>query len=290
MPELPEVETVRRVLKTWLVGKRIIKCFPIYPNIIANMTPEEFALRIEGQEIKDIGRKGKYLLIYLENDVIISHLRMEGKYHLGYFGLRKENDEANHYFAPNVIDKKNKHVHLVFLLDDNRVLMYDDVRKFGRMNLVKKEELFLVPPLNKLGIEANSDDYSASYLFERLQKLKVTIKQALLNQELISGLGNIYVDEVLFLSKIKPTKEASKISLKKCQVILDNAKIVLNKAIELGGSTIRSYHFANGVDGKFQNELYVYGRANQECKFCGSKINKIKVGGRGTHYCPSCQK
>lgn len=290
MPELPEVETVRRVLKSWLIGKKIVKCFVIYPRMITNINKDEFIKRVEGQTITDVGRRGKYLLIKLENDVIVSHLRMEGKYHFGYFGERKDNDDqGDYYFSPAVNDIKNKHVHIVFLLDDNRVLMYDDVRKFGTMDLIKKDDLYDVPPLVNLGADANSDDVDANFLFKKFKGLKATIKQALLNQELLSGLGNIYVDEVLFLAKIMPTMSANKVSLDDIKLILEKSKIVLNKAIELGGSTIRSYHAANGVDGKFQNELYVYGRANQKCKFCDEMIVKIKVGGRGTHYCPKCQ-
>jgi formamidopyrimidine-DNA glycosylase len=292
MPELPEVETVRNVLKTWLIGRTIKKCYILYPKIVENnVSNEEFIKTVENQKIIDVLRKGKFLIIVLENNVLISHLRMEGKYHLGFYKERLDDDNPHdYYWMEGNHDIQNKHVHFILLLDDMRLLMYDDVRKFGRIMLSTLDECYTIPPLSNLGIDANLDNIDPNYLFEKLRKLKVTIKQALLNQQIISGLGNIYVDEVLFLSKILPSRSASQVSLEECDLILKNSKIVLDKAIRLGGSTIRTYHAANGVDGKFQNELYVYGRDNEKCLVCGTVIQKTKVGGRGTHYCPSCQK
>jgi formamidopyrimidine-DNA glycosylase len=291
MPELPEVETVRNVLKTWLIGRTIKKCFVLYPRIIEHATVDEFQKEVENQKIIDVLRKGKFLIIVLEHNVIISHLRMEGKYHLGFYQDRLEDNNPNdYYWKENNHESQNKHVHFILLLDDDRLLMYDDVRKFGRIMLSTLSECYEIPPLSNLGIDANLENIDPNYLYVKLRKLKVSIKQALLNQTIISGLGNIYVDEVLFLSKILPTRKANEVSLEECSTILKNAKVVLDKAILLGGSTVRTYHAANGVDGKFQNELYVYGRNEEKCLVCGTIIMKIKLGGRGTHYCPNCQK
>lgn len=274
MPELPEVETVRNVLKLWVKGKSIKSSSIFYDKVLENMVFDDFKIKIINQQIIDIERIGKYLLFILDDYVLLSHLRMEGKYYL-------LNDE--------VIDEKiKKHQIISFLLDDGSTLVYHDVRKFGRMKLLNKDNYLEDVSLKKLGKEPFYA--SDKELYEKIKNSNKPIKELLLDQSVMAGLGNIYVDEVLFLSKIHPLKKGKEIKLKECANLIKNSIIVLNKAIELGGSTIRSYHSGNKVDGRFQNELNVYGKKGHHCSCCNTLIEKTIVGGRGTHYCPKCQK
>lgn len=274
MPELPEVETVRKILNKWLIDKTIIAVDFFYDDVLSNMGIDEFKKKIINQKINNIGRRGKFLLFNLDNYVLLSHLRMEGKYY-----LVKEIEKNS---------KIDKHKICSFHLDDGNQLIYHDVRKFGRMKLLENESFELDPSLTNLGEEPFTLDWEIFY--NKIKKSRREIKKILLDQNIIAGLGNIYVDEVLFKSLISPLRRANEISKKEAKTLIQNSIIVLNKAIEAGGSTVRSYRFGGEAEGRFQNELYVYGRSNQNCYVCNSKIKKIVVGGRGTHYCSKCQK
>lgn len=274
MPELPEVETVRNVLKLWVNGKKIKDSFIYYNNVLENIVFNEFKAKIINQTIYDVERIGKHLIFVMDDYVLLSHLRMEGKYYL------IENDIND--------EKINKHKIISFLLDDGRTLLYHDVRKFGKMKLLSKDDYMKDETLAKLGKEPFS--ITKEELFAKIKNSNKPIKELVLDQTNMAGLGNIYADEVLFLSKINPLKKGKELSLNDCKIIIDNSIIVLNKAIEAGGSTIRSYHSGNNVDGRFQNELNVYGKKGEKCPVCKTSIEKIVVGGRGTHYCPNCQK
>lgn len=274
MPELPEVETVRNVLKLWVNGRKIKDTNIFYNGVLDNIIFGDFKSKIVNQTIHDVNRMGKFLLFMLDDYVLLSHLRMEGKYYL------VENEITD--------EKMNKHKIISFTLDDNKTLLYHDVRKFGRMKLLDKKDYLSDPSLSKLGKEPFV--MKDNELFEKINKSNKPIKELLLDQSNIAGLGNIYVDEVLFLSKIHPLRKGKEVSISECDLLIKNSVIVLNKAIELGGSTIRSYHAGNKVDGRFQNELNVYGKKGEKCPSCGELIEKTFVGGRGTHYCNKCQK
>lgn len=276
MPELPEVETVRRTLEHQILNEKIIKVDVYYTGIIQNQEPEEFKKSLIGQSIKMIFRYGKYLFFILDNVTIISHLRMEGKYF-----IKKETEPLN------------PHEHIVFHFISKRTLRYHDTRKFGTMRVVKTTDINLLlkePEIVKLGKEANDLTFTNDELYNALQHKSMTIKQALLDQSIISGLGNIYVDEVCFLSNLSPMMKCTQITKYDCANILNNSRIVLTKAIAAGGTTIRSYTSSLGVTGRFQLNLYVHTKEGQECIKCHSIILKTKVGGRGTYYCPTCQK
>lgn len=274
MPELPEVETVRNVLKLWVKGRKIKDSSIFYRGVLENIAFEEFKSKIANQTIYDVERIGKYLIFVLDDYVLLSHLRMEGKYY-----LLEDN---------NIDEKISKHKILSFLLDDGKILLYHDVRKFGKMKLLNKDNYLEDVSLAKLGKEPFG--IGKEELYEKIKSSNKPIKELILDQTNIAGLGNIYADEVLFLSNLNPLKKGKEISVDECQMIIDNSIIVLNKAIEAGGSTIRSYHSGNKVDGRFQNHLNVYGKKGEKCPNCSSVIEKIFVGGRGTHYCPKCQK
>jgi formamidopyrimidine-DNA glycosylase len=196
---------------------------------------------------------------------------MEGK----YFFLNKEDDYIK------------KHKIITFTLDDG-LLIYHDVRKFGKMKLVKKDSYMKDESVAKLGKEPFT--ISKEELYNKIHRLNKKIKQSLLDQTVISGLGNIYVDEVLFDSNISPNRISKDITLKECEKIIESSIQILNKAIKLKGSTIATYHFNNNEAGGFQNEHKVYGKKGCNCVKCHSKIEKMVVAGRGTYYCRNCQK
>jgi formamidopyrimidine-DNA glycosylase len=271
MPELPEVETVKEVLKSQILNETIENVTIYYDKIIEYPTKGEFIKQIKNETIKDIQRRGKWLLFILNDYILLSHLRMEGRYYLKTKG-----------------DEKTKHDHVVFTFKSGKELWYRDTRKFGRMYLYKKEEAYLNKPLNELGLEPWSNELTSSYLKEKLSKKNIPIKTSLLDQSIVVGLGNIYVNEVLYLSKINPLKKSNTLSINELDEIIENTKVTLKNAIKLGGTTIKSYESSEGVHGNFQNELYVHGK--KICKNCNSDILKITVGGRGTYYCPKCQK
>ncbi len=273
MPELPEVETVKETLKLKVIGKTITKCEIFHPNMIAYPTNSEFIKRIVGKQFTDIKRRGKWLVFYLDDYVLLSHLRMEGK-----------------YFFKNKDLEKLKHEHVIFTLNNKEELRYHDTRKFGRMYLYKEEELDTCKPLADLGYEPWDKNLNSEYLMSKYKTKKLPIKTVLLDQSIITGIGNIYADEILFLSNLNPYTKCNELNKKDCNNIINNTKITLEKAIKQGGTTIRSYTSSEGVSGKFQHELYVHSKENHDCLTCNDKIIKVKIGGRGTYYCPKCQK
>lgn len=272
MPELPEVETVKQSLKSRLLGKKIIRTRVLWDNIIAYPSKEEFVKETADKTINDIKRRGKFLMFDLEKYYLLSHLRMEGKY---FF---KDNSEP-------IL----KHEHVIFDLDDGTELRYMDTRKFGKMYLIKKEDINNIGPLKDLGLEPWDENLNNDYLIKIYKNKKLPIKSVLLDQSIIVGIGNIYADEILFLAKINPVRPANEISKKEADLIIKYTREVLEKAIKKGGTTIRTYSSVDGVHGLFQSELLVHGKDKGTCPNCGSPIYKIKVGGRGTYYCKKCQ-
>ena len=233
----------------------------------------EFKNNLLVLEFTDILRKGKWLLFEIGDYYLCSHLRMEGKYF-----IKDSNDEIN------------KHEHVIFTFEDNTDLRYHDTRKFGRMNLVLKKDIDTVEGVRKQGIEPIDSNLSKEYLYENFKKRRLPMKTLLLDQTIISGLGNIYADEVLFASSINPLKVGSDITLEECQRIVDSSKKIIEEAIKCGGTTIKSYTSSLGVTGRFQQNLMAHKRENEECKNCHSIIKRIVVGGRSTYYCENCQK
>ena len=273
MPEKPEVITVARSLKTRLIGQKIHACSVYWDNIIAYPSKEEFEKQVVGQVIHDITTRGKFLVFSLDTDNLLVHLRMEGK-----FFFRKKGDPIL------------KHEHVEFILDNDVSFRYHDVRKFGKMYLLNKSDYMEKYPLCQLGLEYFDDALTKEYLYEKIHAKKTHIKTVLLDQSIIAGIGNIYDDEILFLSHLHPLRKSCDVTLKECEDIIRNTRIVLEKAIQLGGTTIKSFTSEEGVHGLFQNELLVHGKKDGVCPTCGGKITITKVGGRGTYFCSKCQK
>lgn len=274
MPELPEVETIKNTLKRFVTNKTIAEISVLWPNIIKRPDDvEQFKHYLVGQTIHDITRKGKFLLFQLDDSVLISHLRMEGK-----------------YSVHSSEEPMKKHTHVIFSFTDGEELRYNDVRKFGTMHVFDKGEASNQKPLNQLGPDPFDEDFTLDYFYKKLKKTERVIKAALLDQSIVAGLGNIYVDETLFKAKVHPLKKASRLTKKEVKAVQEQAIITLREAVAQGGTTIRSYVNGQGEMGMFQQELFVYGQENEPCKNCGKPIVKMKIGGRGTHVCVSCQK
>ena len=273
MPELPEVETIKNTLKQFVIGKTIKKVTVYWPKIIKEPDREQFKNLLIDQTIIDIHRRGKFLLFELEDYMLISHLRMEGKYSV------HSKDEPI-----------KKHTHVIFSFTEQKELRYNDVRKFGTMHLVTKGEEYLRKPLVQLGPDPFDEQFTFDYLYHKLKRTSRVIKTVLLDQTVLAGLGNIYVDETLFKAGVHPLKKANKLTKKEVNAIRSQAIETLAEACRQGGTTIRSYVNGQGEMGMFQQELYVYGQENEPCKKCGKPIIKMKVGGRGTHVCNGCQK
>ncbi len=273
MPEKPEVMTVAKKLKEHLVNRVFQSVEIFHDNMIEYPTVSEFKEKIQNKKIIDITTRGKWIVFDLESDYLLVHLRMEGKF---FYRIEK--------------DKKEKHEHIIFTLDHGEQLRYHDVRKFGKMILISKEESLNHKPFSELGLEFWDSQLTDTYLKEHYKNKKIPIKSTLLDQSIISGIGNIYADEILYLSHISPLCSTNQLTKKNRMDIILYTKEVLNEAIKAGGTTIRSYTSEEGVHGLFQQQLKVHGKKGEPCPNCGVLIEKIQVGGRGTYYCPKCQK
>lgn len=272
MPELPEVETVRRGLEKIAKGRKILSIDVLYGKTITNDV-EFFKQNLVGQTIENIDRRGKYLLFRFSNDLtMISHLRMEGK----YFNLPEGETTA-------------KHTHVIFHLNDQTMLCYNDTRKFGRMTLVKTGEEMGVAGLKTIGPEPTSKTLTEDYMIAIMTDSKREIKPFLLDQSNVAGLGNIYVDEVLWMSKINPLEHVNNVPIDQVKELRRNIIKELDLATKHHGTTVHSYTNAFGHAGEFQNELHAYGHGGEPCERCGTTMIKTKVAQRGTTYCPHCQ-
>ena len=274
MPELPEVETVRKGLLHLVKGKTIESVEVRWPRIIESPEIETFQRNLVNQTIEDVQRRGKFLIFKFTNFDMISHLRMEGKYD----------------FDPNMQDTLDKHTHVIFNFTDHSRLFYNDVRKFGRMVLVPKDESSQYKGIKQLGPEPQPDVFYLETFQEKLKRSAKAIKPLLLDQKLVTGLGNIYVDEALWEAQIHPETPASALNESETTRLYQAIIDVLARAVESGGTTIRSYANALGEAGTFQVSLNAYGQTDLPCPRCHTPIIKIKVAQRGTHYCPTCQK
>ncbi|MDD6865756.1 DNA-formamidopyrimidine glycosylase [Limosilactobacillus mucosae] len=272
MPEMPEVETVRRGLMNIAAGRKIQGIDVYYGKTIENDI-DEFRQALIGQTIERIDRRGKYLLFRFTNNLtMVSHLRMEGSYY------RQLNNGP--------IDK---HTHVVFHFTDGTELCYRDTRKFGRMHLVKTGTEMQVGGLKTMGPEPTEKDFKVDYFKGILKKSRSKIKPFLLNQDHVAGLGNIYCDEVLWQSCINPEQPANSLTDEQIQILHDNIIKEIAKATKYKGTTVHTFMNAFGEAGAFQNQLEVYGRGGEKCERCGHKLVKIKVAQRGTTFCPHCQ-
>ena len=289
MPELPEVEVVKRSL-TNKIQKLVVEKITVKDEKLRYRINKKKLKILLGLKIIKILRRSKFLLFVFEkNTVMLVHLGMTGK----FFFLNRNAKKFKTSFYYNIDESKdNKHNRLIFSLSKKQKLIYNDVRKFGFIKILDKRQLQYNLHLKNLGPEPLGNSFDFKYFKNYLINRNRTIKDILMDQKFVSGLGNIYVNEVLFLSKVKPTKKTYLIKNKEINKIIKNTKKTLKKAISLGGSSLRDFSSSDGKKGEFQQYFYVYGRKGENClnRNCNKKIIKTIIGNRATFYCPKCQK
>ena len=289
MPELPEVEVVKRSL-TSKIQKLVVEKITVKDEKLRYRINKNKLKILLGLKIIKILRRSKFLLFVFEkNPVMLVHLGMTGK----FFFLNRNAKKFKTSFYYNIDESKdNKHNRLIFSLSKKQKLIYNDVRKFGFIKILDKRQLQNNLHLKNLGPEPLGNSFDFKYFKNYLINRNRTIKDILMDQKFVSGLGNIYVNEVLFLSKVKPTKKTYLIKNNEIHKIIKNTKKTLKKAISLGGSSLRDFSSSDGKKGEFQQYFYVYGRKGENClnRNCNKKIIKTIIGNRATFYCSKCQK
>ena len=291
MPELPEVETTVRYLKDKIIGQKIIGLDFDTPNLIKKPSPEELKRQIVGKKITKIERRGKNILIYLNQDyLLLIHQKLTG--HLLYGKWQKEKgkwlpQEKN---SPLFLDRQNRFIHFLLFLANGKMLALSDLRKFAKIIFAKKEEILNSDDLKTLGPEPLSKEFTLTYFQKICQKSNKPIKTLLMDQNLISGIGNVYSDEILWQAKISPLRKANSLKEKEIKVIYQKIKAVLKEAIKLQGTSIVDYRKPDGAKGKMDKFLKVYRKEGQKCPRCQGIIKRVVINGRSAHFCPKCQK
>jgi formamidopyrimidine-DNA glycosylase len=264
MPELPEVETIARKLRPHLIGKTILDADLRWSRTLATPSPKRFKQQIRGQEIKEVTRRAKFFILHLSNSSLLIHLRMSGDLLIRDSTIRPE-----------------KHDRLVLKLSDNRSLVFNDTRKFGRVWLTSKPE----EVLGRLGPEPLSRAFTHQWLYNALVKRHRQLKPLLLDQTFLAGLGNIYTDEALHIAKLHPLVISDAVTLEQARGLREAVRNVLKEGIRRNGASIDWVYRG----GEFQNHFRVYDREGKSCPECSTEIKRIIVGQRSTHYCPQCQ-
>ena len=274
MPEMPEVETIRKTINTKIAGRTIKNIDILLPRLIKYPEPEKYKKMLIGQKIIAMQRRGKYLIMKMSNAAeAVFHLRMTGR-------LCYSSNDIN----------EDKYKRVIFELDNGDKFIYADTRTLGTLHCINKDEISKIKGLYELGSEPLSTEFTLEYLEKKLQNNNSKIKSFLLNQKNIAGLGNIYVDEALFIAGIYPEIKANMVPADKIIKLYNAVNKVIADGIRDGGTTFRDYVDGDGKKGQHQNNLFVYGREKEKCRKCGTIIKKIKVAGRGTCFCPKCQK
>lgn len=286
MPELPEVETIRRDLERAILNKKIVSLEVKKPKLIKNVKLEIFRKDLIGVKIVSINRIGKLLYLELSNQkFLLIHLKMTGQL---IFQSNKRIIAGGHNYPPVDDQLPSKYSHITFHFKDGSALYFNDQRRFGYMMTVNRDQLDEI--ISTYGIEPLQANFSVDNLIKVFVNRKANIKSLLLNQKLISGLGNIYVDEACFASNIHPCRTGYSLTKKEITKLHKSIEKIISNAIEYRGTTFRDYTDAKGQKGNYSNILKVYGREGERCVRCkDQKIVKIKLAGRGTHFCPKCQ-
>lgn len=277
MPELPEVENIRRGLKS-LIGQKISQVFRSEKKLRLDSTLNLQSL--VGLKLKNISRKARYLILDFERQKsLLIHLGMSGRItiNLQFQGL-KHDHLAIRFFHPKILESPDQY------------LIFNDPRRFGLVDLIETTGLKTHSMLSKLGVEPLSDQFDSNYLSEKLRIKKLNIKTTLMDNQIVVGIGNIYVNEALFAAKISPLRPSFLLTKNEIQKLVLEIKKILNKAIKLGGSSISDYVNATGNLGNFQKTFKVYGRENEKCLICKALLRRIAQSGRSSFYCPDCQK
>ena len=285
MPELPEVETVRRTLEPHIAGKTIDHIELLHTKVTHG--DDRAVHMIPGKTFSSIDRKGKLLIFRFKDtdDVLTSHLKMTGQF---FYKAGNELAGGGHSLTPADIKLPTSHTRAAIYLTDGSVLYFNDMRLFGYIKLLTKDEL--ATELEKYGPEPGLEELSFDDFKTRIKRRKTNIKAVLLNQKVLAGLGNIYVDESLFRAGIKPTRAANGLKNNELEALYTVVTEILPEAIAMGGTTFNYFSNVDGRKGSFIEKLQVFTKQDTPCPRCGTLIEKTKLNGRGTHFCPNCQK
>jgi formamidopyrimidine-DNA glycosylase len=292
-PELPEVESIRRGLEPRVKGRRIERAEARLKKQVRNMPARGFERRLAGQRIVDVGRRGKFLLLRLDRDILVVHLGMTGQ--LTYWDHSKREDPGFVVLPHTGLQKTatqhpiDKHTHALFYLDGGDRIQYRDIRQFGHLYLFGPGELEKFQPIRRLGIEPLSPAYTWKAFRSAMADKRGALKPMLLSQRPVVGLGNIYADEALFKAKLHPLQKAERVTEKGWKALFAAIPAVLKQGLKFGGTTLMDYRDALGGKGSNQERLKAYGRAGEPCLRCGRRLKKIIVSQRSTVFCPSCQ-
>lgn len=275
MPELPEVETIVNDLKKKIVGRKIVKVWLGWEKQVRYPSPRQFKQNIKGARIVGARRRGKNIIILLDKKrVLLIHLKMTGCL----------------LVVKRIFNENRKHIHLIFYLDNGKILVFSDIRKFGKVLFGSEKEIFNLPDIRNIGPEP----LNASFSFDDFKKIvlsrKKKIKSVLMDQKIIAGIGNIYSDEILWFSKIYPGKAAYKLTDRDIRDIYKYTRSVLKQAIRSRGTSISDFKDTSGRPGGYAKKLKVYGREEKPCRRCGNLIKKVRMNSRSASYCPTCQK
>lgn len=287
MPELPEVETIRRDLVGRILAKKITTVKVLSAKTVFSI-PKKFVTHLVGQSFTGIDRVGKLLILSLsdQKNFLLVHLKMTGQ--LIYLSKQGLVAGGHSLKSNNIFNLPDKSTRVYFVFSDGSHLFFNDQRRFGYLKIVETLELEKIK--SKYGIEPLSPNFTKANFRLAVKGRKKNIKALLLDQSLISGLGNIYVDEALFAAGIRPLRTASSLSVKEIDILSGVIEVLIRRAIKHRGTTFNNYLDAQGQKGSFALKLNVYGRSKEKCLKCGGEIKKVKVAGRGTHFCPHCQK
>ena len=288
MPELPEVEITKKTLQKYVKNQYILDV-KINNYNLRYRIDKNFCNNLKGRKINKITRRSKYLIFHLsDKNYFIIHLGMSGRIFISQKKNQRLRLDTSFYSTSTPITKHN---HVCFFFKKN-IVIYNDVRRFGFIKYFKNTELEKSAHLKNLGIEPLSKDLTISYIKKNIYRFDKSIKNILMDQAFICGLGNIYVNEILYLSKVHPLRRSKSLNNLEIKSLFYYIKFVLKKSIRLGGSTIRDFHNSEGKSGKFQDTFKVYAQQGKRCikKNCKGVIKKIVIGGRASFFCASCQK
>ena len=288
MPELPEVETTVRDLRQRVLGRTFINFWTDSPKIIKKPPNlKKFKKGIKGKKIKKIERRGKNILFQLsENKTLLIHQKISGHLLFGKWKKKKGSWQAP---SGSLADKINSFIRVIFIFQNNQMMALSDLRKFAKVELWDTTELLESEAFRKLGPEPLERNFTFKKFKQTLVNRKNKIKQALMNQEIITGIGNIYSDEILFKAKISPLRRVNNLKEKELRKIYSAIKSVLKQAIKFKGDSFSDYRTIVGEKGEFQERTRVYQKTGERCPRCKTIIKRIKIGGRSSHFCPKCQ-
>lgn len=272
MPELPEVETVKQALAPILTGRTILRTEIFTPMLRTSTTP--LGKTLPGRRIRELSRRARYIIALLDDgNALVIHLGMTGV-------IRVENGSV----------PRRKHEHVFLHLDNGMIFRYEDVRRFGRLEVLPVGKAGIPEWFDAFGVEPLSPDFTPEYLFRCSRNVRSAVKNFLMDNAVVAGIGNIYATETLFEAGIDPRRKAETLTRPQCRRIVETARKILENAIRQGGTTIADFRHVDGSEGKFALSLRIYGKTGQGCPVCGSRLESVKLGGRTSVFCPHCQK